>query len=431
MGPEHNPRRFDGTHFIDLSNGKAAIEARLGTMSSNERIVLIDGGSDRAEIRLSDPSPSGIQHYIIRPPGVAPDMLAAHQEKLALAPDQNTVHHLSDLSVGGRFVAGTIVSVGDVTILLPTPEPEPTVIYTDIDPLSDEEVSTVIYLKKPKPVTQDDELVMHCATFSNGQLASVLGQGTRAQNQDRLGFVAKEGAIVALYVLDGYQAYGGLAAKIVAEGIERDISTGIAPGTVLSKAFVNYREQIDAHHPAARFSSTGTCAAVFEIADGTARLSHLGDTGICVLRPNDSGALEEKAQTIDHSRTQELIDLGVTDREVLQANRHYITRSVTYHAEGEKPDEPTVSDPLPLQRGDLIILYSDGIRAITMRTIRALCAQEKTPDKIIAACAMEFERETIEALAEGASIDNFSLVVFLYDPPSPNDALDVNPSAAQ
>ena len=82
---------------------------------------------------------------------------------------------------------------------------------------------------------------------------------------------------------------------------------------------------------------------------------HVGDSRAYRLTPH--GRFE--ALTKDHSWVQEQINAGILTEEMA---RNHPQKNVITKALGHGPDvEPTVSGPIPLQSGDIILLCSDGL----------------------------------------------------------------------
>jgi len=104
-------------------------------------------------------------------------------------------------------------------------------------------------------------------------------------------------------------------------------------------------------HP--ELSGMGTTATVAGILEGTVYLAQVGDSRAYLIRDGRATQL-----TRDQSMVQELIDRGVMTREEAERSAH---RSVLLQALGTQPE---LSVPLtfhPLQKGDQLLLCSDGL----------------------------------------------------------------------
>lgn len=418
MDPQHGPQPPKDIDYIDVANGVEAIAARLELMGVNDRVVLTEAGVDLAHILLIAATPRSPAYFNIRPANCTHDMIRKENDRFVSEPDESTVLLLSEMKIGGYFVPGTRIAIGSLELKLPELAPESATI---LDPLPERQGSsgdtTIISITSDDPSIEfDTDVVLQNRVMANAQIATLLAQGTRAENQDRVGFIEQNGALKAIYVLDGNGLQGNIAAKIVEQNIKEDILAGSAPGTILNQAGVKFKERFDAHYSSINHLPMGTCAAVFEIHAGNGYASHIGDTGIHVYRENADGDLINVFMTKDHSLAQEMIDSGETDPAQIRRYQHIITRNITYPSALNSTDPPDVSGPIPLEPGDYILLFSDGIRTLALSRVLAICKREQTPERIIAACHLEFDDETIEALAEGAAADNLSLAVARYWP---------------
>jgi PPM family protein phosphatase len=121
----------------------------------------------------------------------------------------------------------------------------------------------------------------------------------------------------------------------------------------------------------------GTTATVAGILDGTVYLAQIGDSRAYLIRDGRATQL-----TRDQSMVQELIDRGALTREEAERSAH---RSVLLQALGTQPE---VSIPLtfhPLEKGDQLLLCSDGLSGpVRDDEIAQLASEEGSPAE---ACA--------------------------------------------
>jgi len=232
--------------------------------------------------------------------------------------------------------------------------------------------------------------------------------GNRKSNQDRMGVVETEHAVL-LVIADGLGGYegGDLAADTVVDCAIRHFNSATFPIRNPS-AFINeiilraQREVLSlasACNPPLKAKST---CVVCIIQDGFAYWGHLGDSRLYVIRHG-----EIIKRTIDHSKVEELFRKGlISEKEKYRhPDQNLITRCIG--SESRRP-QPTIAPVLPLQRGDIILMSTDGFWS-------------PLPDKdIIAGLQKQNFNEAIDDLASDAEetsypkSDNISVIGFRW-----------------
>lgn len=184
--------------------------------------------------------------------------------------------------------------------------------------------------------------------------------GNRKTNQDRMGIVETENAVM-LVVADGLGGYKGgeLAAEMVVNTAIRLFNAAQMPlrnpGVLINEIVMRAHREVLAmaskNNPPLQAKST---CVICIIVDGMAYWGHLGDSRLYVIRNN---TIYKK--TTDHSRVEDLFKAGkITEKEKeTHPQKNLITRCV---GSDNKRPKPTISSGLPLQMDDVILLSSDG-----------------------------------------------------------------------
>jgi len=185
--------------------------------------------------------------------------------------------------------------------------------------------------------------------------------GNRKSNQDRMGVVETKHAIL-LVLADGLGGHAGgdLAAETVincAIRLFRSTTQPISnPGVFINDIILRAQREVLSLATASvpPLQAKSTCVVCI-VQDGFAHWGHLGDSRLYVMR--NKAIL---TRTIDHSRVEELFKQGlITEKEKsTHPDKNLITRCIG--SENHRP-QPGISRALPLQRGDVILLCSDGL----------------------------------------------------------------------
>lgn len=185
--------------------------------------------------------------------------------------------------------------------------------------------------------------------------------GNRKTNQDRMGVVETRNAIM-LVVADGLGGHAGgdLAAETVVNCAIRLFNSAKRPirnpGVFINEIFLRAQREVlslaNACQPPLKAKST---CVISIIQEGFAYWGHLGDSRLYVIRGESV-----VNRTIDHSRVEDLYQRGlITEQEkATHPDKNLITRCIG--SESRRP-LPTIAPVFPLQRGDAILLCSDGL----------------------------------------------------------------------
>ena len=187
--------------------------------------------------------------------------------------------------------------------------------------------------------------------------------GGRHNNQDRHDWV-ESGAAVLLVVADGMggHRHGEVAAQTAVQTVVTSFRQETSPrlddpGRFLMRSILNAHAAINDYAALRAIpmedAPRTTCVACV-IQDGQAIWAHVGDSRLYHLR---HGA--QLSRTKDHSRVQMLIDAGEITEEEAQVHPH---RNLVYTClGGDVPPRIDLSGPARLDRGDLLLLCSDGV----------------------------------------------------------------------
>jgi len=185
--------------------------------------------------------------------------------------------------------------------------------------------------------------------------------GARAVNQDRMGYCFTRDSLLML-VADGMGGHlrGEVAAQIVAQSVAASFQRMSHPSLADPIEFLDFalrrahREimQYQEAHGLPEPPRTTVVACVVQ--GGKAWWAHAGDSRIYWIR---EGAL--LARTRDHSKVETMVAMGLLEPH-LQEN--HPERNKVLNCLGS-PFEPTIeiSQGVPLQPGDTLMLCSDGI----------------------------------------------------------------------
>lgn len=185
--------------------------------------------------------------------------------------------------------------------------------------------------------------------------------GGRTQNEDRLGHHATSDALV-MVVADGLggHSHGEIAAESAVRSIiatfQRQARPRLEnPQAFLADALAGAHTAILAQTQLRKLDDQPrTTCVVCIVQDGKAWWAHAGDSRFYALR---NGRV--LTRTSDHSLVQALIDEGRLDP--ASAGEHPQRNILTSCLGGEQPPRFEFSQQLPLKRGDVLLLCSDGL----------------------------------------------------------------------
>ncbi len=193
------------------------------------------------------------------------------------------------------------------------------------------------------------------------QVAKTTRLGNRVVNEDRIGIAERNNAVL-LVMADGMGGYRGgqIASKAMVNRMLRQFKRSKLPAqdpTLFLKDLI-----ADAHLAVLRAGSEQyppieprTTCVVCLIQDGNAWWAHVGDSRLYLFRGG-----KPFTRTIDHSKIEELRRKGKLSEEEMDNHpqRHLVTRCVGYQ---KHPPIPTLSDKIPLEKYDMLLLCSDGL----------------------------------------------------------------------
>ncbi len=193
------------------------------------------------------------------------------------------------------------------------------------------------------------------------QLAKTSRLGNRVVNEDRIGVVEHNNTVL-LILADGMGGYRGgqIASKAMVNRMLRQFKRSKLP-TADPVAFLKDLI-IDAHIAVLRAGSEQyppieprTTCVVCLIQEGNAWWAHVGDSRLYLFRGG-----KPFVRTVDHSKIEELHRKGKISKEEMDKHpqRHLVTRCVGYQ---KHPPIPTISDKIPLEKYDMLLLCSDGL----------------------------------------------------------------------
>src|SRR6202453_2594388 len=249
----------------------------------------------------------------------------------------------------------------------------------------------------------------------------------REHNEDTIAVDADIGLLVLADGMGGYNAgevASGIAVKtivnLVKEQVERedlnvqDREAGLSrPTIILRDAIVRANKiiyQTARTQPQCEGMGTTVVAALFF--DNKITIAHVGDSRLYRQRT-------EKIEqvTMDHSLLQELVDRGFYSAEEAQraANKNYVTRAL-----GVEPNVEVEIQEIPVQKGDMYLICSDGLSDMVEDddihlTISTFGANLETATK-----------QLIQLGNDNGGRDNISVVVaeILESFPAPRGVLD-------
>lgn len=185
--------------------------------------------------------------------------------------------------------------------------------------------------------------------------------GGRQLNEDRLGYRYTSDTLV-MVLADGLggHGHGELAAETAVRSIigtfDRQARPRLAnPGHFLADAMAEAHTAILAQSGIRQLDDLPrTTCVTCVVQDGIARWAHAGDSRLYLLRQG-----RVTARTRDHSRVQALIDAGTLTESA--AHSHPMRNILTSCLGSDQPPRFEFSENIPLLRGDVVVLCSDGL----------------------------------------------------------------------
>ncbi|MDT8385210.1 MAG: protein phosphatase 2C domain-containing protein [Gammaproteobacteria bacterium] len=258
------------------------------------------------------------------------------------------------------------------------------------------------------------------------QLSKTTRLGNRVVNEDRIGVVEHDNAVL-LVLADGMGGYRGgqIASRSLVNRMLRQFQRSTLPvddpGAYLKELIA------DAHLAVLRAGNEQyppieprTTCVVCLIQNGCAWWAHVGDSRLYLFRGG-----KPCMRTTDHSRIEEMRRKGKLSVEELDNHpqRHLVTRCVGYQ---KHPPIPTVSEKIPLEKYDMILLCSDGLWGPLTEDSLADTLSQNTLDQAVERIAYQAEFRSYPAA------DNISLITFRWisdeiTPPQKPEKVDTEP----
>ena len=229
-------------------------------------------------------------------------------------------------------------------------------------------------------------------------------QGGRSNNEDRIAYCYSRDALL-MVVADGMGGhfYGEIAAQIAVQTLTDSFQVEARPNIPDPFRFLQ-KSMGNAHSAILDYTllhnledSPRTTLVACVIQDNVAYWAHAGDSRLFLIR---SGKIA--SQTRDHSRVRLLIEEGVITE--AQAAVHPERNKIYSCLGGPQTPEIDFSRKTPLEKGDIIMLCTDGLWGVTSG--EAMAAELKGGNLMEIVPKM---MQTTEQLA-GAHGDNLSVV---------------------
>lgn len=209
----------------------------------------------------------------------------------------------------------------------------------------------------------------------------------REENQDRMS--GSRVPLGYLYIVaDGMGGHkgGAFAAELTVQGLQRHVGEAPADSSVkevIQAAFKNTNEAVyrKAHSGDPTIEGMGSTAVLLLISRQVATVAHVGDSRAYLYR---EGRLNQL--TTDHTIVQKMVQAGMLKPEetIDHPNASILDRAI-----GNKPSvEVDISNELPLNDGDAVLLCSDGLSGYIAdleieSVLRSQAAVQEIPDRLV------------------------------------------------
>jgi protein phosphatase len=242
------------------------------------------------------------------------------------------------------------------------------------------------------------------------QVAVTSEKGLREENQDWLSWVQSPRGEL-LIVADGMGGHKGgeRAAKMTIEHVERHLAEAPADWPFARAVDHAVREANDAIYRLAQsgdpeMDRMGSTVVVALVADGKVQVGHVGDSRAYLFRNGHLTPL-----TRDHTSVQQMVDAGMLTLEQARSHpdAHILNRAV-----GSRPHvDVEVGSPVRLEKGDALLLCSDGLSGfVTDDEIARVLREQPDVQRVPGALAAL-------ALTSGGS-DNVTVQFARFGPPA-------------
>jgi protein phosphatase len=232
----------------------------------------------------------------------------------------------------------------------------------------------------------------------------------RTRNEDAFALRAEQGLFVVCDGMGGAVA-GEIASRMAVEGIVRELNEHGSAGHESAAAERGYLPRTNRLAAAVRRSNTsifaeaqkhstrigmGTTVVGAWIEHNIASVAHVGDSRAYLYH---AGRLEPL--TTDHSLVEAQVRAGLFDRE---AGRQSEQQNVLLRVLGRESDVDVDVSEVALQRGDYLLLCSDGLtRMVAEREMADIMARVRHPQRICDAL--------VDAANRRGGTDNITVVI--------------------
>ncbi len=224
----------------------------------------------------------------------------------------------------------------------------------------------------------------------------------RSENQDFMGLFRTQDRVLAV-LADGMGGHsGGYEASRITVDAMRSVMLDRPndPPTDVLRAGIElaHKRIVDIAEASPDLKGMGTTVVAALVTNGTAWVAHVGDSRAYVIRKG-----VPYLQTLDHSRVHRMLLEGMIKAEQV-ANHpmgHILERSV-----GASPvlEADVRMTPIPLQKGDRIVLMSDGVWSIV---------NDEEIARIVSLAPLPLAAETLLGVALTRMADDNSTVMIL------------------
>ncbi len=225
----------------------------------------------------------------------------------------------------------------------------------------------------------------------------------RAQNEDSLRYEQRPGLDV-LVVCDGM---GGHEAGEVASAVATArLVEQLCGGAPTREALIRANEAVLVESQDRRTPTMGTTAVCARLQEGSLEVGWVGDSRFYLFR---NGTIV--ARSVDHSRVQKLIELGLITPEQARnhPDSHVLLQALGGGMGAQEAFDPSELVVKKLERGDTLLLCSDGLYDLVEdKAIYPLMAGKRPAD----AC-----RALIDEANRQGGYDNISVIVACVDVP--------------
>lgn len=220
----------------------------------------------------------------------------------------------------------------------------------------------------------------------------------RAANEDSILLMPGVGLFAVADGMGGHR--GGRVASHMVTGELTRIATELGrslDGEELAEALVDINRKVHqtGQESAELFNMGSTCVAI-SVMGGRVHLAYLGDSRAYLIRDDGIDQL-----TSDHRVIQPMLDRGEISEDEARTHpmRNVLTRSV-----GVEADVMVARTEVPIERGDRILLCSDGLSdLVSQQSMLQLARGQEDLDQLVTAL--------VDAANAAGGHDNISVVV--------------------